>query len=185
MRGGQAAHLRYKTFPSSSVLFFLTPFCPEVFPQALLLQTVTARHSLNPPVGPRGWCVCVSTAAAFAHPTFHQAFVLLGHLYSPNTGFPKRFPWSQGWCSCCPSLKLAAHLSAVLLHLREPCVRVFPQGFSLMLLGEGQGEWGSGRMPLFGSLALNRVCVLDYLQQSFVGSQPHPPEQGKVSACVH
>lgn len=59
MRGGQAAHLRYKTFPSSSVLFFLTPFCPEVFPQALLLQTVTARHSLNPPVGPRGWCVCL------------------------------------------------------------------------------------------------------------------------------
>lgn len=54
-----------------------------------------------------------------------------------------------------------------------------------MLLGEGQGEWGSGRMPLFGSLALNRVCVLDYLQQSFVGSQPHPLEQGKVSACVH
>lgn len=41
-------------------------------------------------------CVCVSAAAAATHPTFHKASVLLGHVCSPKTAFPKRFPWSQG-----------------------------------------------------------------------------------------
>lgn len=83
VRGGQPAPLRYKTVPSPSVLFFLTPFCP---------QTVAARHSLSTPVDPREWFACLSAAAAAAHPTFHKAFVLLGYVYSPKTGFPKRFP---------------------------------------------------------------------------------------------
>lgn len=45
---------------------------------------------------PWGDGVYVSTAATAAHPTFHKAFLLLGHVYSPKAGFPTRFPWSQG-----------------------------------------------------------------------------------------
>ncbi|NXO02817.1 WDR93 protein, partial [Rhinopomastus cyanomelas] len=42
-----------------------------------------------------------------------------------------------------PSLKLAASFLAVLPHLKNLCVGIFPQGFSLTLLGEGEGVGSS------------------------------------------
>ena len=136
------------------MLFFLLVFCLQVFPQALLLQTGTARQRLNKSVG-LGDGVYVSAAATAAHPTFHKAFVLLGHIYPPKTDFPMRFPWSQGEHSCCPSLKLAAPFPAVLPHLRRPYVRPFALGISCVLLGEGEEGWESGLIPPLRSLVLS------------------------------
>lgn len=52
----------------------------------------SARYRLNKSVGPGGWSLC---GCAAAQPTFHKAFLLLGHVCSPETGFETRFPWSQ------------------------------------------------------------------------------------------
>lgn len=48
-----------KQFHPSPCYFFLIPFCLQVFPQTLRLQTATARYRLNKSVSPGGWSMCL------------------------------------------------------------------------------------------------------------------------------
>lgn len=91
----QTTHLRCKTIPSPSVIFSYT-FLPTGLPPSLAAADSDSKTQPKHSCWPKGMvCVCFSTSAEAAHPTFHKAFVLLGDVYSPKTGFPKRFPWSQ------------------------------------------------------------------------------------------
>lgn len=120
------------------MLFFLALFCLQVFPQALLLQTATAGYRLNKSVGPGEMEYMSLQLLQLPIPHFTRPFCYWDMFTLPRLAFQRGSLGPRASIPVCPSLKLAAPFPTVLPHLRRPCIRVFPQGFSIMLLGEGE-----------------------------------------------